>query len=354
MGSVKDLVIIEEPTETELGMGYFNFSDRYSVFDWGEMPDHVPLKGAALAVMGAASFELLEAAGIETHYLGLVEDGEIRRLGDLSGPSSTMAVKLTRVIHPNKLGKGYDYSFFKDNRGKIDNYLVPLECIYRNALPLGSSMFGKLKDGRVSLAELGLTEQPNPGDWLPEPKYDFSTKLEESGDRFVKGDEPFEISGLTREQFNDLGQKIRQANQIITDRCSAIGLDNYDGKFEFMVYDGNIVFVDVLGTPDESRFALGKLQVSKEVIRQWYKKNNSGWAYVVPFAKKVFKDEWKANMIELGFEPVNLPEGFLKLVSDMYPACANAYSGLDLFDVRPLPEIMVDLEKTDCAIRVTG
>jgi len=354
MGSVKDVEVIRKPTETELGLGYFHFSDRYSVFDWGEMPDHVSMKGAALAIMGAKSFELLEKAGIKTHYLGLVEDGEIKRVDDLSRPSDVMAVKLTRVIYPRKVDKGYDYSFFKDNRGQIDNYLVPLECIYRNALPLGSSMFGKLRDGRVSLDELGLTAQPNPGDWLPEPKYDFSTKLEESGDRFVKGEEPFEISGLTRESFADLEAKLRQANGIITDRCRDIGLDNYDGKFEFMVYDGNIVFVDVLGTPDESRFALGKLQVSKEVIRQWYKKHNPEWAYVVPFAKKAFGDEWKDKMIELGFTPVNLPSGFLELVSHMYPACANAYSGRDIFDVRPLPEIMTDLEATDCAIKVTG
>jgi phosphoribosylaminoimidazole-succinocarboxamide synthase len=41
MGSVKDLEVIQKPTLTEMGIGRFVFSDRYSVFDWGEMPDHI-------------------------------------------------------------------------------------------------------------------------------------------------------------------------------------------------------------------------------------------------------------------------------------------------------------------------
>lgn len=39
MGSVKDLAVLKEPAGTETGTGRFIFSDRYSVFDWGEMPD---------------------------------------------------------------------------------------------------------------------------------------------------------------------------------------------------------------------------------------------------------------------------------------------------------------------------
>ena len=53
MGSVKDLTVINAPSETQAGLGRFAFSDRYSVFDWGEMPDHIDGKGAALCVIGA-------------------------------------------------------------------------------------------------------------------------------------------------------------------------------------------------------------------------------------------------------------------------------------------------------------
>ena len=41
MGSVKDLQVIKQATRDVMGVGRFHFSDRYSVFDWGEMPDHI-------------------------------------------------------------------------------------------------------------------------------------------------------------------------------------------------------------------------------------------------------------------------------------------------------------------------
>ena len=70
MGSVKDLEVIKKPTPEAMGIGRFHFSDRYSVFDWGEMPDHIGAKGAALCLMGAYCFEQLEKKGVKTHYRG--------------------------------------------------------------------------------------------------------------------------------------------------------------------------------------------------------------------------------------------------------------------------------------------
>jgi len=69
MGSVKDLTIIQKPTQTETGIGRFVFSDRYSVFDWGEMPDIIPDKGKSIAVLASYFFEKLNEMGIQTHYL---------------------------------------------------------------------------------------------------------------------------------------------------------------------------------------------------------------------------------------------------------------------------------------------
>lgn len=45
MGSVKDLMYCSGPAK---GDWAFLFSDKYSVFDYGEMPDLIPGKGAAL------------------------------------------------------------------------------------------------------------------------------------------------------------------------------------------------------------------------------------------------------------------------------------------------------------------
>jgi phosphoribosylaminoimidazole-succinocarboxamide synthase len=39
---------------------WFEFSDDYSVFDWGKMPDKIDHKGRALALIGAFFFEQLK------------------------------------------------------------------------------------------------------------------------------------------------------------------------------------------------------------------------------------------------------------------------------------------------------
>ncbi len=52
-GSTKDVF--------QLGDNYlFQFSDRYSVFDWGEMPDHLEGKGKALALFTKKIYEVLD------------------------------------------------------------------------------------------------------------------------------------------------------------------------------------------------------------------------------------------------------------------------------------------------------
>ena len=103
MGSVKDLDISKAPTDNEPGQGCFNFSDRYSVFDWGEMPDHIPHKGEALCLITAYFFEKLEEKGIKTHYRGIKENGKTKKLSELNHPSGQLEVLLVRVKEAKKI-----------------------------------------------------------------------------------------------------------------------------------------------------------------------------------------------------------------------------------------------------------
>src|SRR5512136_1253235 len=120
MGSVKDLEVIKKPTECSMGRARFVFSDRYSVFDWGEMPDLIEGKGEALCLMGAYCFEQLEAQGVRTHYRGLADDsGRIVNFKELKRPSRTMEVNLVNVYKPEtRVTQGkltYDYSVYTAN-----------------------------------------------------------------------------------------------------------------------------------------------------------------------------------------------------------------------------------------------
>ncbi len=343
LGSVKDLQVMTKPTETAMGTGRFLFSDRYSVFDWGEMPDHIEGKGAALCLMGAYCFEELEKIGVKTHYRGLVNKaGRAVRLSELKEPSSVMEVALVNVYRPPTSVKDgkivHDYSAYNQT---IKNCLIPLEIIYRNGLPEGSSVFKRLAQGKVTLADLGLDHQPIPGETLKKPIFDVSTKLEET-DRYVTWSEAQKISGLTDNELVDVKAVLLKADEIITRAAENAGLKNEDGKIELAFNDQRkLMLVDVLGTLDECRFTFGGVHVSKEVARQFYKKTQ--WYNDLEQAKKDSEakgiQDWKSLCKS---QPPKLDPTLKKIISKMYMSVANEMSGKQLFPSPPIAQVIGD------------
>ncbi len=338
MGSVKDLKIMEKPTEQEPGRGRFSFSDRYSVFDWGEMPDLIDNKGPAIALLGAYFFEKLEEMGIPTHYIGLVEKGSVKKLSELESPSDTMEVDILRVIKPRLEAGNYDYSMYGEEKG---GFLIPLELIYRNYLPPGSSVFKRLEKGEITPQDLGLAEKPHPDQKLETPVLDVSTKLEVT-DRYISWQEAREISGLSEAELAELKQITSTINDFITREFSKIGLVNEDGKIETgFDFQRRLMLVDVLGTLDECRFTFEGLPVSKEVLRIYYR--DTAWHQATEEAKKEDRQNWK-NICRLSPEP--LPPRLKHLVSQIYSSCTNEITGKEWFQgVMPLEKIMEEIKE---------
>jgi phosphoribosylaminoimidazole-succinocarboxamide synthase len=337
MGSVKDLNIITEATPEAMGIGHFHFSDRYSVFDWGEMPDLLINKGKALCMIGAYFFELLEKQGIHSHYRGLVQDGESKRLAEISRPLDIMEVSLVRVLKPAISEGVYDYSLYKS---ADSNFLIPLEVIYRNSLPAGSSVFRRIKEKSLSLEEIGLSKMPQPGDILDPPILDVSTKLEVT-DRYMSWNEAQEISQLTDTELQLLKDTTTSINRVITDQVSRSGLVNEDGKVEYAFdEDRKLMLVDILGTPDECRFTYNGLAVSKEVARIHYRK--SEWFTEVEQAKKRDRANWKSIV---SGKPPRLPERLFELISFLYQSACNEITEKDWFESPPLNDILNELQE---------
>ena len=332
MGSVKDLQILEFPKKDKAGIANFKFSDRYSVFDWGEMPDHIPNKGKALCIIGAFFFEKLEEMGKKTHYLGVIENNEVKKLKDVENTVDTMHVKLVQVIKPELKDGKYNYSEFKNITG---NFLIPLEVIYRNSLPGGSSIFKRLKNGSLSLTEIGLIKMPEANDILENPILDCSTKLEVI-DRYLSWEEAKQISALSDDELNKLKNTILEINNLISRHCSEIGLSNEDGKAEFAFDEQrNLMVVDVLGTPDECRFNYQGMQVSKEVTRIYYRKTD--WFKEIENSKKQDPINWKELVKN---PPPHLPPRFLELVTQIYQSFCNEITGVKWFASPPLEEVL--------------
>jgi phosphoribosylaminoimidazole-succinocarboxamide synthase len=341
MGSVKDLEVIQKPTRDVMGVGRFYFSDRYSVFDWGEMPDYISGKGEALCLMGAYCFEQLDAKGVETHYRGLVDkNGAVVTFEEIDASTSIMEVNIVNVYKPETRVAHekveYDYTLFTPN---LKNFLIPLEIIYRNGLPEGSSVFKRLEQGKVAIKDLGLDHQPRPGERFAKPIFDVSTKLEES-DRYVTWEEAKKIAGLTTQEVAAVKAVLSKVNDAISRIASHAGLENEDGKIELAFNnERRLMVVDVVGTLDECRFTYNGVHVSKEVARQFYKKTE--WYRDVEEAKKTAETQgvkdWKALCKS---QPPKLDVQLKTVISEMYMAATNELTDRKLFDAPRLAEVI--------------
>ncbi|RLJ01023.1 MAG: phosphoribosylaminoimidazolesuccinocarboxamide synthase [Candidatus Aenigmatarchaeota archaeon] len=336
MGSVKDLEILKKPEGDNLGLGRFTFSDDYSVLDFGKMPDSIKGKGVSLCMTGGYCFEQAEEQGINTHYRGLVnKDGEVVYTDELDEPTNVMEVNLVRVFPPEFRDGEYHYA----NRQTTNNLLIPLEIIYRNYLPKGSSVFRRLERRDISYQDLELDHYPEKGEKLSQPLFDVSTKLEET-DRYITWEEAQKLASLNNAEVDEIKETLSKINNLITKIASKAGLVNEDGKIE-LAYDSNgrLMLIDVLGTLDECRFTYEGIPVSKEIAREYYR--NTFWADDVETAKRVAKEngieDWRKICRS---EPPQLGVGLDRIVSNMYTSTANEFLGRKIFDAPKLGAVV--------------
>ncbi|WP_028844194.1 phosphoribosylaminoimidazolesuccinocarboxamide synthase [Thermodesulfovibrio thiophilus] len=126
---------------------------------------------------------------------------------------------------------------------------LAVECIVRGYLS-GSGWNEYQKTGMVCGIKLpdGLTESEK----LPLPIYTPSTKAMEGHDINISFDKTVKILG------KETAEKVRDLSLAIYKRASDIaekkGIIIADTKMEFGIYDGNLILIDELLTPDSSRF----------------------------------------------------------------------------------------------------
>ena len=149
---------------------------------------------------------------------------------------------------------------------------LPVECIVRGYLS-GSGWKEYQKTGMICGIKLpsGLVESAK----LPEPLFTPSTKAEQGHDINISFEETVKILG------RETAEKIRDYSIAIYKKASEIaekkGIIIADTKMEFGFYDGKIILIDELLTPDSSRFwsmkdyKPGKPQDSydKQIVRDY-------------------------------------------------------------------------------------
>lgn len=306
-GSVKDLYQQDDAL-------FFEYSNRYSIFDWGEMPDEIPLKGQALASMAASFFEYLSKQGFDSHYIAT------------KSPTS-IQVQPVQVLRPAWQSGKYDYSMYAD---RPTSTLVPLEVIFRRFLGQGNSLEGRLKKNPAYLADLGLAEIPTAANSFDPALIEVSTKLETS-DRYLTRSEMTEMNVLSDAEFRAMREQTQAIVRLLEKQFSSFGVKLWDGKLEFAFgKEGpsgqrDLLLVDSIG-PDELRLTYEGLPLSKEFLRQLY--SDSSWSRAVKKAKELAAErksqDWKGIcQNELKEQPLPLTKEQIEVSSLLYQALAN-------------------------------
>lgn len=225
-------------------------TDRISAFDW-VLPTGIPDKGRVLTEISHFWFEHL---GEPNHLL----DTPIASLPFppnfdprvLAGRS--MLVKKTTV--------------------------VPIECVVRGYLA-GSGWKEYQANGTVCGIKLptGLQESSK----LPEPIFTPATKAESGHDENISYDEMCNIVG------ERVASELRERSIALYSRgakwAAERGIIVADTKFEWGAYDGKLILIDEVLTPDSSRFwpadsyqaGGGQMSFDKQYVRDWLQQ--SGW-----------------------------------------------------------------------------
>jgi len=384
-GSVKDVLgpvqVSQAAGQSSYAAIVFKYTDAYSVFDWGRMPDALPGKGAALATLAAHWFEKIESPetwkefskspealrlrksnrfgselieagevlqreGLRTHYLGVADqpgasglDG--RRLADSDQPASHLIARQVSVIPPRfhaVLGKQLpDYS---ETRASSLPRLIPLEVVFRYSFPPGSSILERVERIPHYLESIGYPgASVFEGATLDLPIVELFTKLEPS-DRPVSLSEGLSISGLSARQLEQMLHKTIWAAAWLKHELARVGLELADGKFEWgLAEDGSCFLVDAIG-PDELRILKDGVQLSKEFLRSHYR--STAWFAAVNQAKVRASAEGQAEWKKLVAEgPPALPPEYREVATQLYPTLTNALSGERWFkNAWELPELL--------------
>ncbi|MEQ9286245.1 MAG: phosphoribosylaminoimidazolesuccinocarboxamide synthase [Cyclobacteriaceae bacterium] len=137
------------------------------------------------------------------------------------------------------------------------------------------------KAGKRTLCGVSLPEGLKENDKLPQPIITPSTKAMEGHDEDISREEIISQGIVDEKIYTQLEEYTRKLFQRGTEIADSRGLILVDTKYEFGMFDGEIILIDEVHTPDSSRYFYKdtyqslqdqnqpQRQLSKEFVRQW-------------------------------------------------------------------------------------
>lgn len=243
-GKVRDIYELDDSL-------LFVASDRISAFDY-VLPNPIPDKGKVLTQISLFWFQYLKDL-VENHVITADFDRfpeNLKKYPELK--SRSMIVKKAKMF--------------------------PIECVARGYLSgSGWKEYQEMKKVCGIQLPAGLQDSSK----LPEPIFTPATKSQTGHDINISFEESANIVGLeTATKLRDLTLSIYQKAQQHAEKRGIIIADT---KFEFGIYDDQIILCDEVLTPDSSRFwpaddyapGRGQKSLDKQFVRDYLEK--IGW-----------------------------------------------------------------------------
>lgn len=224
----------------------FVATDRISAFDC-VMPNGIPRKGEVLTQISHFWFDRSE---------GWLPNHRLARAND----------PLPEVLRP------FEAQLAKRSMIVCKASPLPIECVVRGYLA-GSGW--KEYRSRGTVCGIPLPKGLQESEELPEPIFTPATKAETGHDENISFEQAAALTGSAiAEQARDLSLRLYR---FARDYARTRGILIADTKFEFGLFEGKLVLIDEVLTPDSSRFwpadqyAPGRSQPSydKQFVRDY-------------------------------------------------------------------------------------
>lgn len=326
----------------------FEFTDAYSVFDWGRMPDLIEGKGNALTSITESIYTKLqnpnEWKDIENelvfkktinHYSRLEKNFEneiteilnkIKKHGLKThfikkSSSNRILVRKVKVYKPTESIQNGNSVYTYPNINS--DHFIPLEIVFRLGVTKGSSFNNRANSNY--LKELGfIKDKIDENEFFGFPVIEMFSKLEPQ-DRFVQTLEAKKISSLEEVDFKKLQYTNLLVVIFLNKLISKSGLILIDGKTEWAIDENhNLILVDSIG-PDELRILdeSKEIQLSKEFLRNYYR--NTDW-YKSLQKEKLIGGDWKKRLINSNQMPQKLSNEYLSISKRLFKVLADLFS----------------------------
>lgn len=245
-------------------------TDRISAFDY--ILGNIPFKGQVLNELSAFWFEKTKHI-IQNHMLSVPD------------PNVMLAKNCT---------------------------LIPIEMVVRGYISgvTGTSIWGSYEKGERTIYGISFPDGLSKNQKLLHPVITPTTKAESGHDARLTKTEIIKQKIVSKKIYEEMEEAALKLFAKGTEICAKAGIILVDTKYEFGLFNGKLMLIDEIHTPDSSRFWIKATyqqrlakgvepeNFDKEFVRLWFKKHG-------------YVGEGK---------PPTMPESFVKKVSKRYIA----------------------------------